>query len=70
MWHIISMYIIRLADLASLHLQISTVRNLTDSNKWICFGGSYPGSLSAWFRIKVRTKILNFLGAKINVNIF
>lgn len=21
-------------------------------NKWIVFGGSYPGSLAAWFRLK------------------
>ena len=25
---------------------------LTDSNRWITFGGSYPGALSAWFRYK------------------
>lgn len=26
--------------------------NLTDSNRWIAFGGSYPGSLAAWLREK------------------
>ncbi|KAM9326334.1 thymus-specific serine protease [Gastrophryne carolinensis] len=41
-----------LADLASFHLFISQKYNLTRSNTWICFGGSYPGSLSAWFRLK------------------
>ncbi|XP_077141822.1 thymus-specific serine protease [Ranitomeya variabilis] len=41
-----------LADLASFHLFISQKYNLTQKNTWICFGGSYPGSLSAWFRIK------------------
>ncbi|CAH2314237.1 thymus-specific serine protease [Pelobates cultripes] len=40
-----------LADLASFHLFISQKYNLT-RNTWICFGGSYPGSLSAWFRLK------------------
>ena len=25
---------------------------LTDNNKWIVFGGSYSGSLAAWFRLK------------------
>ncbi|KAM3910559.1 thymus-specific serine protease [Leptodactylus fuscus] len=41
-----------LADLASFHLFISQKYNLTPKNAWICFGGSYPGSLSAWFRLK------------------
>ncbi|XP_063793920.1 thymus-specific serine protease [Pseudophryne corroboree] len=41
-----------LADLASFHLFISQTYNLTQNNTWICFGGSYPGSLSAWFRMK------------------
>lgn len=26
--------------------------NLTDNNRWIAFGGSYPGSLAAWLREK------------------
>ncbi|KAM4640595.1 thymus-specific serine protease [Discoglossus pictus] len=41
-----------LADLASFHLFISQKYSLTRRNTWICFGGSYPGSLSAWFRLK------------------
>ena len=41
-----------LADLAKFRQFIHTSFNLTDANKWISFGGSYPGSLSAWFRLK------------------
>ncbi|XP_051900016.1 thymus-specific serine protease [Pristis pectinata] len=41
-----------LADLATFHAFISQQYNLTKRNPWICFGGSYPGSLSAWFRLK------------------
>ncbi|CAF0704571.1 unnamed protein product [Brachionus calyciflorus] len=41
-----------LADLATFRQFIHTSFNLTNSNKWISFGGSYPGSLSAWFRLK------------------
>lgn len=41
-----------LADLAQFRQFIHHSYNLTDKNKWISFGGSYPGSLSAWFRLK------------------
>ncbi|XP_043940170.1 thymus-specific serine protease-like [Protopterus annectens] len=41
-----------LADLAAFHFHIVQQYNLTRNNTWICFGGSYPGSLSAWFRLK------------------
>ncbi|CAG0915734.1 unnamed protein product [Notodromas monacha] len=40
-----------LADLASFIGQMKAEWNLTN-NKWIAFGGSYPGSLSAWSRLK------------------
>eukprot|EP00698_Gefionella_okellyi_P018744 TRINITY_DN5658_c0_g1_i5.p1 TRINITY_DN5658_c0_g1~~TRINITY_DN5658_c0_g1_i5.p1 ORF type:complete len:479 (+),score=112.51 TRINITY_DN5658_c0_g1_i5:4030-5466(+) len=39
-----------LADLAYFRQAIDT--KYGGNNKWICFGGSYPGALSAWFRIK------------------
>ena len=41
-----------LADLASFRQFIVSTMKLTEENKWISFGGSYPGSLSAWFRLK------------------
>ncbi|XP_076060086.1 putative serine protease K12H4.7 [Oratosquilla oratoria] len=40
-----------LADLASFTEGMKEALNLTD-NKWVTFGGSYPGTLSAWFRLK------------------
>ncbi|ELT98942.1 hypothetical protein CAPTEDRAFT_229193 [Capitella teleta] len=40
-----------LADLAAFRVNISESRGLADA-KWIAFGGSYPGALSAWFRYK------------------
>ncbi len=40
-----------LADLANFVTEMNTAHNLTGT-KWITFGGSYPGSLSAWFRLK------------------
>nr|XP_033812628.1 thymus-specific serine protease isoform X2 [Geotrypetes seraphini] len=48
-----------LADLASFHRFLSEKYSLTRNNTWICFGGSYPGSLSAWFRLKVVAESLS-----------
>lgn len=41
-----------LADLAEFCVFARKMYNLTEQNKWIAYGGSYPGSLSAWFRLK------------------
>lgn len=41
-----------LADLVEVHRYISEMFELTSINTWICFGGSYAGALSAWFRLK------------------
>ena len=43
----------RLSDLAAFHAKMTKDFKLPSTTKWICFGGSYPGALSAWFRIKV-----------------
>ena len=41
-----------LADLAAFRQAMQIKFDLTGANKWISFGGSYPGALSAWFRLK------------------
>ena len=41
-----------LADLATFHKFFNDKYQVSDQAKWISFGGSYPGSLSAWFRLK------------------
>ncbi len=42
-----------LADTAYFIKQVTNNRLLgITNNPWITFGGSYPGALSAWFRIK------------------
>ncbi|KAL4647161.1 putative serine protease K12H4.7 [Arapaima gigas] len=40
-----------LADLAHFRSVTAAEQGLSDS-KWVAFGGSYPGSLAAWFRLK------------------
>ncbi|CAL8350488.1 unnamed protein product [Lota lota] len=40
-----------LADLAHFRTAMGEARGLTKS-LWVAFGGSYPGSLAAWFRLK------------------
>jgi len=41
-----------LADLAYFIVDMNKKYNLSHDTKWISFGGSYPGSLSAWLRLK------------------
>ena len=45
-----------LNDLAYFISQITqkSMHNVTNNQKWITVGGSYPGALSAWFRLKFR----------------
>lgn len=41
-----------LSDIANFHEFIVEKYALTKENKWISFGGSYPGMLAAWTRLK------------------
>eukprot|EP00123_Amoebidium_parasiticum_P015372 comp22934_c1_seq1/m.36337 comp22934_c1_seq1/g.36337 ORF comp22934_c1_seq1/g.36337 comp22934_c1_seq1/m.36337 type:complete len:507 (-) comp22934_c1_seq1:219-1739(-) len=41
-----------LADLAQFHGFAMERFNLTTKNKWVSFGGSYPGMLAGWMRLK------------------
>ncbi|KAM3830348.1 thymus-specific serine protease [Vipera latastei] len=41
-----------LSDLVAFRHFITQKYNLGANHTWICFGGSYPGSLAAWFRLK------------------
>ncbi|XP_023390047.1 thymus-specific serine protease [Pteropus vampyrus] len=41
-----------LADVVSARLALSRLLNVSSSSPWVCFGGSYAGSLAAWARLK------------------
>merc|ERR1711865_1252936 len=41
-----------LADLANFHTHAVQRFGLSKANKWVSFGGSYPGMLAGWFRVK------------------
>lgn len=39
-------------DVASFVRQMRKLYGLTDANKWVTFGGSYPGMLAGWSRLR------------------
>lgn len=41
-----------LADLAEFIVHIKPIYKIPPTAKWVAFGGSYPGSLAAWLRMK------------------
>lgn len=41
-----------LGDVASFHVHISGLYNLTNSNRWVTFGGSYPGIVAGLSRLR------------------
>ncbi|CAM9504375.1 unnamed protein product [Pylaiella littoralis] len=41
-----------LADLAAFHGYLVSVEGLNGSEKWVTWGGSYPGMLAGWARLK------------------
>jgi pimeloyl-ACP methyl ester carboxylesterase len=41
-----------LGDLAAFHAFATTTYGLSSENKWVSFGGSYPGMLAGWLRLK------------------
>ena len=40
-------------DIATFHAFLSAKMNLTAANKWVAFGGSYPGMVSGFARLKL-----------------
>ena len=50
-----------LADLADFRQAMVAKFNLNQNNKWIAFGGSYPGALAAWFRLKYPHLVIGML---------
>lgn len=41
-----------LSDISYFIEKMTAKHNLPDGTQWVAFGGSYPGSLAAWSRIK------------------
>jgi len=41
-----------LADLAEFIVNIKNKYDIPSAAKWVAFGGSYPGTLAAWLRMK------------------
>lgn len=41
-----------LGDLAAFRAYAARAYGLTEQNKWVSWGGSYPGMLAGWFRLK------------------
>uniref|UniRef100_A0A7S1TSG3 Thymus-specific serine protease n=1 Tax=Phaeomonas parva TaxID=124430 RepID=A0A7S1TSG3_9STRA len=41
-----------LADIANFHVHASAEFGLTSANRWVTWGGSYPGMMASWARYK------------------
>jgi hypothetical protein len=58
-----------LADLANFRDFIHASYNLTDANRWVAFGGSYPGNLAAWVRAKYPSKFYAAVASSAPINV-
>jgi hypothetical protein len=52
-----------LADIAAFIPAMNTKFNLPSTTKWVTFGGSYSGALSAWFRLKYPNLVVGAVGS-------
>ena len=51
-----------LADLARFHSFLTTKLNL-EGHPWVAFGGSYPGALAAWFKLKYPSLVVGSIAS-------
>ncbi|KAF0694115.1 hypothetical protein As57867_014926, partial [Aphanomyces stellatus] len=52
-----------LADIATFQDHFKAKLNVTQDSKWIAFGGSYPGMLAAWLKLKYPGRFVGTLAS-------